>query len=1091
MADINELQQAINERRVNPKDLNEEQRYALDEAFRSGELKGYTDFNEYRGLFDVATKSLAIAKQKELEPLKTSTGIEREDLVFAGAATGSMVPFMRDRKTLLDAYQRYGFKDYYGVDTRFADMSDIYNKRLTVLSDQMKKLPTIKGPLGLPIRLLKGTATMLDDYADTFNKFSKFGASPALATTYKSALLGAGGAAGGSLAYDIGNLGANFTGSVSQELANVTDNEIRQLPFEQRIFVNALKEAQTDAIFSGAATALTPIWRFAASGIKQSLGLNSDRAKAIATAAQESGQDVNLVSLIGTDNAFQKFFKNFFSTIGVYPIVGSPLIKFNKEFDRKLTQEVFMDKVDSLNLAPLSNINVLNYSAINTLKKEFKNVNDVIENEYKDFRRFYEEIGNPTFIPTTNIKKETGKMLQQLKDMYPQDRDIFDSIEKGARELTDADDPLVAYMKYLNTIGNYSYRTDVPANYIRLSDWQGLSRMQTVAYSNSKYRTVANQIDAVRYAMERDLNSLQQATVRDELKEKIFKERYNELLSAQGPAKAEEFIDTQIKTAGAAFQRLKEANAFFSMAIRPFEKGAVAQKLKAVDRSLFADKGIDMVGKASINADEIWDKAIKRIFTSDSPEAIRQIKSLMGVTRSTYDVLDDAGKIVRSVKIPESIEGKEVYNRYVRQFVWDAFNESTERPLRDLASIAAEDIAIQAQKRGLVRPAKYTLDKNLEQKIRAKTRMNELIDPAEIDARIFFEKDGIANIKDGVLRGHDFGAFFPDKMVRNLGLDKPQGRDKLIEVFGGGEKGKKAVSNIEEVLKVASAVKEVDYTDPSKFVQRSLTLKAGAGTAITTSATAAAIGFGSTFKLILGGRLLGEILANPKLAEDVMDMNRFLRIGTAPTGKKAISLEGSLYPKARQTYVRFLNSLFESAGDDFRVDPDKIDFEEIRQKINSLDPNVPITGKYDFGSMPKFTRDRVYPEYEAVKKLTSDQIANGERMLEGFNVARMSADNFDKVANSVPKQQTQQMPQATGQPRAPQAGFQGYQLPQAPGANFAVDYSSLFPQDTLGGAISQRQQMQGFNEGGLVELVTSYETANLILEDAAKEYQNA
>jgi hypothetical protein len=36
MADINELQQAINERRVNPKDLNEEQRYALDEAFRSG-----------------------------------------------------------------------------------------------------------------------------------------------------------------------------------------------------------------------------------------------------------------------------------------------------------------------------------------------------------------------------------------------------------------------------------------------------------------------------------------------------------------------------------------------------------------------------------------------------------------------------------------------------------------------------------------------------------------------------------------------------------------------------------------------------------------------------------------------------------------------------------------------------------------------------------------------------------------------------------------------------------------------------------------------------------------------------------------------
>jgi hypothetical protein len=48
----------------------------------------------------------------------------------------------------------------------------------------------------------------------------------------------------------------------------------------------------------------------------------------------------------------------------------------------------------------------------------------------------------------------------------------------------------------------------------------------------------------------------------------------------------------------------------------------------------------------------------------------------------------------------------------------------------------------------------------------------------------------------------------------------------------------------------------------------------------------------------------------------------------------------------------------EAEGDDFRVDPEKIDFEEIQDKIRSLDPNIPLSVSYDFGSMPKFTRDR-------------------------------------------------------------------------------------------------------------------------------------
>jgi hypothetical protein len=77
---------------------------------------------------------------------------------------------------------------------------------------------------------------------------------------------------------------------------------------------------------------------------------------------------------------------------------------------------------------------------------------------------------------------------------------------------------------------------------------------------------------------------------------------------------------------------------------------------------------------------------------------------------------------------------------------------------------------------------------------------------------------------------------------------------------------------------------------------------------------------------------------------------------------------------ATRNYIRVLNSFFEAQGDNFRVDPDKIDFEEIRQKINSLDPNVSLNTSFDFGSLPKFTRDRIYPEYEASKILNKNPV---------------------------------------------------------------------------------------------------------------------
>ena len=101
MPTIKELQTAINEKNLDTRKLNAEQMQALDSAFDSGELTGYDSIQDYDRLINLGAKSVAIGKEQKLEPLKTSTGIERGDLVFAGAASMSMVPYYMNRDQLM------------------------------------------------------------------------------------------------------------------------------------------------------------------------------------------------------------------------------------------------------------------------------------------------------------------------------------------------------------------------------------------------------------------------------------------------------------------------------------------------------------------------------------------------------------------------------------------------------------------------------------------------------------------------------------------------------------------------------------------------------------------------------------------------------------------------------------------------------------------------------------------------------------------------------------------------------------------------------------------------------------------------------
>ena len=344
MVAINQLQKAIDAKQIDTRSLSPEQLGALDDAFKTGELKGYNSIGEYEKLIDLGAMSVAQGKMKRLKSFESATGVGRGDLVLAGTLGFGMLPYMVEREALVSSFVKNGFKDVYGIDNRYVAGLSIYEKRLSKMSEFAKKLKKVPGPVGAPVRLLGNTIGMLDNTVDFFKKIQKFGPSPALAVEAKASLGAIGGAFGGSAAFDMANLGSDFVGATSKDLAELTDSQERQLPFVERMFINGLRASRDEMLWTGGALGLIGLVRNAKGMVKSSLDLDKAQAKEIAAAAERSGQPINITNLIPTNTpglkgAWQGFVKKFFTTLGVYPLVGGSLKDFNRTFNANLRSE--------------------------------------------------------------------------------------------------------------------------------------------------------------------------------------------------------------------------------------------------------------------------------------------------------------------------------------------------------------------------------------------------------------------------------------------------------------------------------------------------------------------------------------------------------------------------------------------------------------------------------------------------------------------------------------------------------------------------------------------------------------------------------
>jgi hypothetical protein len=156
------------------------------------------------------------------------------------------------------------------------------------------------------------------------------------------------------------------------------------------------------------------------------------------------------------------------------------------------------------------------------------------------------------------------------------------------------------------------------------------------------------------------------------------------------------------------------------------------------------------------------------------------------------------------------------------------------------------------------------------------------------------------------------------------------------------------------------------------------------------------------------------------------------------------------FPKS---LIRLLNYTFQEEKDFPRVNPNKINAEELTNYLYNRNILIPQLG-FDPDVLRRDVKDRMYPELKQIDKGTDMEAIKGTNFLNGSALGTLKAN---KVLNAQP-QTNQQQVQPNNVMKAPAAINQQTNNMQM---NKVQKVQSLFPNDSYSQAIAQNQMNQG------------------------------
>ena len=1107
------LQQSINNNTFAPETLNSNQLKAVDLLIKNNVIKS-KPLEEIIGERQLARENLAKAQTTAQDPIAARFGYDdsaipgadfllsgRSSAVLAGdlATSFAMASYQRDK--IADAYKK-------------TDMT-----KLKLGRGQKYFFENLANKLPGRYKFLGGALRLAGKTLDLPERVLK---SPLGRGELFVAGAGTAGAAGGSVVYDLMNeaVGPGLMNGLMEDLGNMPEQKIEKM----NVLDRAMVEAKNAALFNFGAAALTPLLMASGKFLNFAFGTTGEYQKKIAQFARDNGYEIPLLAAM-RDGPLSGLGQSYFKTVGVFPYISKVMDKRMLSAEKTFAKGYLDSNVATI--APIYSHSFLSQKlydrAVDTFKKNVK----TIDTAYDEFFALNTVAGDPAIMNLTKTLKATEEFLRQNSAQFPDlakafsdaastapNRQAFDF--KAMQESMGLLDPFAQFMNYANAVAR--------GQPITFNQYKGMTMMLNQALEQTKYQTVNKSVAAIREALEKDAHGflkelnpsslLRNADIQQkmidlgggsatrimapelaaariaesgripsgqqayeallkETEEQILKEGIEETaeLKARAAAKiaktqnGKDILDTVIGAGSQLHTKLKDANEVFARIMKFYtgKEGTTAiGALSKFDKTLFTQKTLfNIPGAATLPKDKLFEKIQTAVFKSRSPAALQEFRKMIGAQRG-FDGYSEAGE--------------KLYNAAIARFMHNAFMSSFRSKPINSGIFGKTRVPFSA-------PFENGAFRNLELDPRFNNGVDDIYEGmanvgtknalrsqgGDISSRI--SADGLEDVTNIRFGPDDYRDFDGIRFRDILGLDDPtmDVRKFLVDMYGGGTKGYKALSHLEDFVEYTKRLTDVPITNSSSFIQRRLTLGGAsslAGVALGFGGSAAASPF-APFVLFATALRAGKILSDPFLLRQINDVLTPKEVEAVLKGGKAFGTTqaGIITPKAylgglrlkREAFARFMNKAFGDDDDFVPVDPDNINLQAITDYLNSKDVEL-IKPNYgsDGDNLPFSTIAKMYDE-EVMKAPNEEEQAEEANFIQGglqakkeFNANFLidSEQNKGEVGDEEINQQVNINQQAT----QPATGQQQVN---------AAQFQALFPNDPTGAAIALRGTQRG------------------------------
>ena len=929
MSTLDKLQEALDNKTLNTDRLTNEQKIIIDELIRQKKLKGPTtgQLSELRG---AARRKAARDKEFLQDPLRAATGVGQPTYELAGDVTGSIFPYVYNRKKIF----------------RAAKDGNLFGKGPGYFAQQAAKIADrLPGRFKLFGGAIRGIGKLVDPLSRAYR-------GPLLQTEVQSILGGTIGAGAGALTYDVLNeqAGVEVAAALADDLSEIPEGEVNRDPL-----VNAGVAMKNAMMWNTGASLLSP-FVFGPFGrlIKNAFGTVGPKQKELAQFARDKGLPLPILSALKEGQGpLAGLGRNYFRFMGVFPLV-SPIGKLAKSEAEIAGGKRYLSDLQAY--SPLLKVSAVNAAIRQQAEKVFIENVDLYNSAYKTFDNLVTTSGNPRIIKLEKTQKAAREFLQENVEQFPE----FEQYIQGFRDLkpeeiekvlTMQGDPINLFMKSMIAIRD---------GLITPKQYKGVMTMLNNAIEGTRYSTLKNNMFIMREALETDFAKFGEDLYNPAkyLEDEGIKATYDTIAANNGKDLADQYIQTNIRAAELLKGQLLKANKIFADVQGFYQLSPLVKSIRKFDRNVFTAKSLEgFQGAGTQYRDQLFKDIGREVFENDSVDALVQFKKLIGAEASR----EIGAKATKGGQdLFKAVTAKYAFNKFLR-----AFSSPSDAGAKSVWNFIDEDSSINAG-------ASYLTD---TLKVLTRDQKRNLKDFSIESVK---RNNGIFDTTELKFGADDFAEFNADKFMKSFGIQNSfdeGGRRKIQYMLGN--KGAEEFYNFASYMK---AIGETKLSDPSQFLARRLTLGGGiAGGLIFGGPGGTLIGAAA---LLLLSRRAGQILSDPVairamndalLPEETLKLLRGEKIGTGTvkatflpgrdyySGRSiqtivdALKVNGILgktkavtasamklgFSRKRDALARLINYLGEEDKDIPRVDPDTISEAEIIEQLSQLPMSIP------------------------------------------------------------------------------------------------------------------------------------------------------